>query len=540
MLRRALLSLLVLSPGTLVAQQLFDWSVNSTGPVGFSAGDTAAGSPIFELRQGGQGEGAETQGYQDLSYGFGRSKSSADWTGLFAFHTNSLANPKSKETLKLFSISGAPVSLTVIVDFGLTVTGNGRSDYTEWDQGTNNRWRARLDYSALQAGTEENHAWWGTFGPTRGFRSKDGFTVRPTTGNNMQMYFTRKFNLDPITRMTEVVTTRNFNLETQSGAPNGPSVIQLFGEYKARYRVQPPDAWIEGQNGFAEHTESALSHITGLDRVDYGVKKNYTVFTSKSFSADKRIYLRAVPADPSVTVSIAPYVTLAAGQKSKLFGFQAFWNGGPAPATPVNVLVMAVMDGKMVSKQVRVTPVPLRDLIVPATIHGGQTEVGTVLMGNGFDGNVTLTETSDTLSVVPDQFMTQGSIGQFQIFTTAVTANNTVNVKATFETYTITRTIVVVPASVLSKVEFIPVTTQGGNPVSVKSTLTKAAPFGGARVKITSSSTAVPLPANMLVPQGSVAGTVTVNSNPVIIGQTVTVIAVLNGVSKTGVMVLTP
>lgn len=540
MSRRAFFAFLALAPGSVFAQQIIDWSVNSTGPTGFSIGGTSGGSPMFELRQGGSGEGAEVQGYQDLTNGFGRSKTSADWTGFYAFHTNSIVNPQSFEKIKLASLSGAPVSLTCILDYSFTVTGNGRTDYKEWDLGNDNRWRARIDYSVQQQGTPEIHSWWGTYGPTRGFRSKDGISIRSTGQNSMQMYFTRKFNLDPLTLSTELLTARNFLMETQSGAPNGPSIIQLFGEYKARYRIQPADAYVIGQNGYDQHTESALDRIEGPLRVDYGVKKNYTVYTTRAFSTDKRIYLKPVFADPRISVSMASYITLPAGQKSKLVGLQAFWNGNPGEETPVNIQIMAVMDGKMTPLLIRVTPVPLKNLIVPATIHGGQTAIGTVVMGNGFDGNVTLIENSDVLTITPNQFMTQGSMGQFQIATSPVTANNTVPIKLTYETYSITKTTVVVPASTLNKVEFLPITTQGGNPVTVKSTLAKAAPLGGARVSLTSSSTAVPLPPSMLVPAGAVSGTVTVTTNPVFIGQTVTVIAVLNGVTKTGVMVLTP
>ncbi|HZH98030.1 MAG TPA: proprotein convertase P-domain-containing protein, partial [Fimbriimonadaceae bacterium] len=84
----------------------------------------------------------------------------------------------------------------------------------------------------------------------------------------------------------------------------------------------------------------------------------------------------------------------------------------------------------------------------------------------------------------------------------------------------------------LSNLTFNPPSVVGGNPSTGTVTLTSAAPTGGASVSLTSSSTAITVPASVTVPAGATTATFTANTIRVTADVTRSVSATYLGVTK--------
>jgi hypothetical protein len=97
------------------------------------------------------------------------------------------------------------------------------------------------------------------------------------------------------------------------------------------------------------------------------------------------------------------------------------------------------------------------------------------------------------------------------------------------------------PPATLSTMSTNPSTVVGGNPSSGTVVLSTGAPFGGALVTLSSSSTAIAaVPANVAIPENGFTGSFNITTSAVSANTTVTITAAYNGTTRTATLTVTP
>jgi len=126
------------------------------------------------------------------------------------------------------------------------------------------------------------------------------------------------------------------------------------------------------------------------------------------------------------------------------------------------------------------------------------------------------------------------------VTTKAVATTTTVDISATYDGVTRTRTLTVV-APALKSLALSPATFPGGCGTSVgKVTLSGKAPTGGLVVSLTDTNPAAVVPASITVPGGAVSATFTITAPAVSSKQAGTVKATLDGISKSKALTVRP
>ncbi len=507
-----------------------DFTWNSDGPLS-DAGNTIVGPPgPFTYSLGGLGCGILLTGSQNYFNGRIISKSTADWTGFFPFHTSGILQNRIFEELEVGRLSGGPVEVMTVLDFNLAVNTAGREDFVNWNMAGGNKYRGAFQYNAFAPISGQLADWQGEVGPIGEFEATPGYTLRTLSPTAKQLVFKRTISTTP----RIIVTNRSMTAQTQAGNPVGPNFVELIAESKVRYKSTQPDGYILGKE---DHSGSLLDRIVAPSVILTGTKRNATVYLSTRSGVDRKVFLKAVPTQITTDVTVPAYVIIPAGQTSKLFGIDI-----RSATIAGNVRIMAVHDSKLVTANVIATPFPIELLTInPAIIHGGQTAVATLRLAPMVVGPVQLSETSDNVTLSTATLpLILGGTANFDVLTSVVTTNQTATITASKDIYTLTRTITIVPASRLLGITVTPAVVVGGNPSTAKVSLFGPAPFGGAAVAVTSSTPFAMIPATVNIGQGTTFQTATVNTLPTLIGRTAVLIASLNGTSKTAVLTLSP
>ena len=183
----------------------------------------------------------------------------------------------------------------------------------------------------------------------------------------------------------------------------------------------------------------------------------------------------------------------------------------------------------------------------PASVIGGTASVGTVTLTSAApigDAVVTLASSAAAATVPASVTVPAGSTsGTFSISTTSVTASTPATITATYGGATASATLTVTsatPSTSLSTVSVNPTTVTGGTASQGTVLLTTAAPAGGWAVALSSSSTAVSVPANVTVPAGALIATFPVTTSAVTTSTSATITASDGAVTRTTALTVTP
>ena len=181
----------------------------------------------------------------------------------------------------------------------------------------------------------------------------------------------------------------------------------------------------------------------------------------------------------------------------------------------------------------------------PTSVTGSKPSKATVALSNPAPaGGIVVTLTSSDTNVATVPATTTIAAGQTSrvvtVTTKAVATTTTVDISATYDGVTRTRTLTVV-APALKSLALSPATFPGGCGASVgKVTLSGKAPTGGLVVSLTDTNPAAVVPASVTVPGGAVSATFTITAPAVSSKQAGTVKATLDGISKSKALTVRP
>ena len=233
-------------------------------------------------------------------------------------------------------------------------------------------------------------------------------------------------------------------------------------------------------------------------------------------------------------------VTVPAGKTSVTFGIQTVQVDATTTAT-----LSAGLAGTTLSASLTINPLALVSLsLSPTTVTGGNPSTGTVTL-NGPAGSagvtVTLASSSTNVATVPTtvKIATGQNSGTFSIPTTALTAQKTATISATFAGATQSATLTVVTPT-LRSVSLNPGTLTGGSSATGTVTLTGPATVGGLVVKLTSSSAAATVPAKVTIAAGQTSATFAVKTKVVAVVTKPTITATLGNASQTTTLTINP
>jgi hypothetical protein len=233
-------------------------------------------------------------------------------------------------------------------------------------------------------------------------------------------------------------------------------------------------------------------------------------------------------------------VTVPGGFAFAQFGFRY---GQVTAATPVTVT--ATLGSSSASVPVTVQPPSLRDLtLTPSTMTGGAT-AGAVLMLNGRapagGALVSLASSSPQVAVPATVTVAPGDASvSFAVPTSAVSANTTATVTATWQGRSVQAPITLIPQQAPGTLTLDPATTTGTNGSS--GTVTLASPAqSDVQIMLQSSNPAVAsVPPFVTVPQFAGGGGFFISTSAVSAPTTVTISATGAGVTKTATLTVNP
>jgi hypothetical protein len=181
----------------------------------------------------------------------------------------------------------------------------------------------------------------------------------------------------------------------------------------------------------------------------------------------------------------------------------------------------------------------------PETVTGSKPAKATIAISNPAPPGgivVTLSSSDTTVATVPaTTTIAEGLTSRVVTVTTkVVTTSTTVDISASYDGVTRTRTLTVV-APALKSLSLSPSTFPGGCGQSVgKVTLTAKAPTGGLVVSLTDTNPVATVPASVTVPSGAVSATFSITAPAVSSSQTGNVTATLDGISKSKEVTVRP
>jgi hypothetical protein len=206
--------------------------------------------------------------------------------------------------------------------------------------------------------------------------------------------------------------------------------------------------------------------------------------------------------------------------------------------TQTTSTITATLNGQSATATLTLTASPgiTSVSLSPPSVVGGALSTGTVtISGNApFTYPVYLTSDNANATVPASVNIPAGSnSATFTITTVAVGANVTANISASAYGAT-AKAPLAITAPVLNNLAFIPTSVTGGTPSVGTVTLSSAAPTGGLVVALSSNNTAVgTVPATVTVLAGATTATFNLTTVPIQTNATVTVSAVVNGVTLT-------
>jgi len=372
-----------------------------------------------------------------------------------------------------------------------------------------------------------------------------GVSVSPqgvTAGNSA----TGKVTLDGNAPTGGVVVT----LTSYSAAATIPATITVAaGDTTATFNLstsavtQQTEAKITAALG----NTSASTTLIATQKVTYSVSLTAASLTGGAGATGKITLATRASAggltfnmstnNPAVTVD--PTVTVPAGETSKTFNVST---GGVSSSTAVTIT--ADIGSQSETAALKIVPPSLVGIgLNPDVVGGGGTTYGVVsLSGVAPAGGIAVSLGSDnTAASVPAIVTVEPgkSTAKFAVTTTAVTAQTSVKISATFAEVTVSTHLTVRPL-LLGSVSLSPTELVGG--VSSKGTVQLDGPAGegGEVVTLASSDPSVSVPASVTIPQGKSDITFTATTSPVTTQLAVTITATDGSRTKTATLVVNP
>jgi hypothetical protein len=243
----------------------------------------------------------------------------------------------------------------------------------------------------------------------------------------------------------------------------------------------------------------------------------------------------------TAVATVPASVTIAAGATSTAFTVATLIQSATTTA-----IIGAAYHGLTKTALLTVTLTPSLSMVSvsPALLEGGSSATGTATLNTTAPSGgvvVALSSSSGAATVPSSVTIPAGaSSASFPITTTSVATQTSVTISGTFPT-TVTRTttMTVVPSPTPLSVLFSPNPVTGGQTSMGTVTLTGPAPSGGSTVTLSSSSTAVSVPASITVPAGATSGTFTATTVAQSTGVTANISATLNGLSQNVALTVT-
>lgn len=204
-----------------------------------------------------------------------------------------------------------------------------------------------------------------------------------------------------------------------------------------------------------------------------------------------------------------------------------------------NVLQATSSSTASAGLQVR-PPAPTALTLNPASVTGGHGTTGTVVLNASAAASshvtVALSSSDPTTATVPATAAMSGTTATFNISTAVVPSSRTVTISTTSDGTTRTATLTVDPP-LISSVSLAQSTVVAETPVTATVNLSAAFP-SGATATITCSDPALICPASVGI--SGTSAPFTVSSQAIPSSRTVSVVATVNGVSKTTSLTLVP
>ncbi len=207
-------------------------------------------------------------------------------------------------------------------------------------------------------------------------------------------------------------------------------------------------------------------------------------------------------------------VTVAQGQTSASFTVQT-----QAVSANTQVTISATYGGGTQQAQLSVSPLLAGVTLNPASVSGGQTSQGTVVLAAAAPAGgiqIGLSSSNTAVATVPASVtVAQGQTSaSFTVQTQAVSANTQVTISATYGGGTQQAQLSVSP--LLAGVTLNPASVSGGQTSQGTVVLAAAAPAGGIQIGLSSSNTAAAtVPASVTVAQGQTSASFTVQTGTV-------------------------
>lgn len=203
-------------------------------------------------------------------------------------------------------------------------------------------------------------------------------------------------------------------------------------------------------------------------------------------------------------------------------------------------MIGKIMDATLASAS---TPAAPSFTVSSASTYGGTKVTGTVTMNAIAAGTgAIVTLHSDNPNVIVPKtliIVANSSSGTFTITTKAVSASVTANITATIVGAPGQATLVVNPPDVLS-LKPAAASITGGLPTTATVNITSPAPTGGILVQLSSDSISAVPASSVTIPAGKTSAKFAILTSDVAAKTVVNILAVVNGITKSGSITLTP
>jgi len=242
---------------------------------------------------------------------------------------------------------------------------------------------------------------------------------------------------------------------------------------------------------------------------------------------------------PTTVATVPTSVTIPAGQKSANFTITT---------VPVTTQVVATIQAtyKTVSLTAALTVIPPTLLSIsldPAVLSGGATCTGTATLTGPAPkgGEVVKLTSSSTKATVPAKvtILAGKSSVTFSIKTVAVATKTVATITGTLGTVSKSTTLTINPP-VLVSVTVKPATVVGLTSAVGTATLSGAAPAGGIKIALASSTSSATVPLSVVIAAGKSSGTFAIKTLSVSSTTVATIKGSLNGSSETGNLTINP
>lgn len=244
-------------------------------------------------------------------------------------------------------------------------------------------------------------------------------------------------------------------------------------------------------------------------------------------------------ASSSKSATVPKSVTIEAGQKSATFSISTL------PVTKQTFAVVTANSGQVdVSASLAVDPpAPAKVAFSPSTVVGTLETMGTVTLTSvAPHGGLVVRLSSNAKSATVNDSITVAAgktSATFTVKTHAVSTQQSVTITATLNGLSQKAVITITPPS-LTSLAIAPASINGGISATASLKLNAAAPAGGIKINLASSSSSASVKTPIVIAEGRTSATFVINTSPVANLTNVTITASQGTLSKTATLAIQP